>query len=276
MDGSVDLHIHTTYSDGVHGVREVMLRARRAGLTTISIVDHDNVGACAEASALGRDGGVEVVSGVELSCSIDEKDIHILGYLFDPENPSLRGYLALFRAERRKRAERIVEKLNNLDIPLHFEAVLQQAGTGSIGRPHIANALVENGYVESYQEAFWKYLGNGKPAYERKYHITPREAIELIAGAGGLSFVAHPGAGMEEAVLLSIIREGIDGIEVVHPSHPPELATYYRGIVSEYFLLASGGSDFHGGRRNDDDALGKFTVTDASVAMMRHRLAQAG
>jgi predicted metal-dependent phosphoesterase TrpH len=150
--------------------------------------------------------------------------------------------------------------------------VLEQAGSAAIGRPHIANALVELGLIESYQEAFLRFLGTGRPAYEKKYQISPREAFDLVAAAGGLTFVAHPGNSIDEKILLGLINEGVDGIEVIHPSHSPERVAHFNGIVGEYFLLASGGSDFHGGKRNDREAFGKFTIPEDQVEFMRRRL----
>jgi len=275
MDGKADLHLHSTFSDGALSPRELLDRARQAGLTAISITDHDHTGALDEATTIAAPLGIEVIPGVELSTMVGESDVHILGYFFDHHDARLQEYLALFRSERRKRAERIVRKLNGMNVPLTIDGVLRRAGGGSVGRPHIATALVEEGLIGTYQEAFSRYIGFGKPAYEKKYMISPREAIAMIAAAGGLSFIAHPSSFMEEQVLLDIIDAGIDGIEVVHPSHSPELAAHYRGIVSEYFLLASGGSDFHGGKRNDLDAFGRYTISMAEVNMMRRRLRQA-
>jgi len=272
MDGKADLHLHTTFSDGALTPHDLLVNAARAGLTILSITDHDNTGALNEAVGLGATMGIEVIAGVELSTTVDAQDIHLLGYFIDRENEMLQEHLAVFRSERRRRAERIVEKLHHLRLPLPFEAVLSRAGTASIGRPHIAAALVEEGLVDNYQAAFARYLGFGKPAYERKYQVPPRDAIRMVADAGGLSFVAHPGNAIDERVLLALIKEGVDGIEVVHPSHSRERMAYYRGIAEEYFLLTSGGSDFHGGRRNDLDVLGRFSIPADAVEMMRRRL----
>lgn len=272
MDGKADLHMHTTHSDGAFTTEELLRRAKAVGLTTISITDHDNVGAIDAAIALGKTLGLEVVPGVELSSTVGEQDIHILGYFFNHKSQTLLDYLAFFRIERIRRAERIVGKLNDLNIPLKIESVMERAGDGSVGRPHIANALLEEGLTESYHEAFSKYIGFGKPAYQKKYQVSPQAAIELISSAGGLSFVAHPGNSIDEKVLLGLIKDGVDGIEVVHPSHSPERVSYYNGIVSEYFLLASGGSDFHGGKRNDNELLGHYFVPERQVEMMRRHL----
>jgi hypothetical protein len=272
MDGKADLHVHTTYSDGALSTDELLRRAKIVGLTTISITDHDNVGAVDEAIAAGSALGIDVIPGVELSAMVGEQDIHILGYFIDQKSQNLQDYLAFFRIERVKRAERIVEKLNDLKIPLKLESVLEQAGSGSVGRPHIANALLEEGLTESYHEAFSKYIGFGKPAYQKKYQVSPEAAIELISSAGGLSFIAHPGNNIDEKVLLNLIHDGVDGIEVIHPSHSPERVSHYSGIVSEYFLLASGGSDFHGGKRNDHESLGQFFIAERQVETMRRHL----
>ena len=272
MEGKADLHIHTTFSDGVLSGREIVVRAHEAGLSIISVTDHDHTGALEMAISAGRDLGVEVIPGVELSATLRDVDVHILGYFIDYGNPRLLDYLSHFRVERVRRAERIVEKLNSLNLPLPMDAVLEKAGKGSVGRPHIANAMLEHGLTDTYNEAFVKYLGTGRPAYERKFQISPQEAIDLIAHAGGLSFVAHPGAYLQENLLLELLELGIDGIEVVHPSHSPDVETHYRGIASEYFLLTSGGSDYHGGRKNGEDLLGRYTVTEEQVAEMKRRL----
>jgi len=272
MEGTADLHIHSTHSDGSSTVEELLHRAQKAGLTTISITDHDTTNALEEARSLALGTGIEVVSGVELSTSHGDAEVHILGYFFDHQSPGLQSYLAHCRTARLRRAERMVEKLNGLNIPLRLESVLEQAGTGSIGRPHIANALVEEGLTENYYEAFSRYIGNGKPAYESKDQVTSAEAVDLLAEAGGLSFVAHPGTMIDERLLKELIQAGIDGVEVVHPSHSPDLVKYYRGIVHEYFLLESGGSDYHGIKKGGVDAFGKFRISQECIDIMRRRL----
>ncbi|MGH2567991.1 MAG: PHP domain-containing protein, partial [Bacteroidota bacterium] len=192
-DGRADLHLHTTFSDGALSPFDLVKKARDAGLATLAITDHDNVGAIDEAMEWGKSLGIEIVPGLELSATLGDKDIHILAYFFDHHNTTLLEYLTMFRRERLKRAERIVQKLNKINVPLAMDAVLEQAGIGSVGRPHIANALVEHGMIDTFHEAFTKYIGTGGPAYEKKYQVSPREAIQLISKSGGLSFLAHPG-----------------------------------------------------------------------------------
>jgi predicted metal-dependent phosphoesterase TrpH len=268
---SADLHTHTNFSDGVLSPEGLVRKAKSVGLEAIAISDHDNVGALEEAAEVGRSIGVEVIPGLELSATLGEKDVHILAYFFDPSHTRLLEYLEFFRLERLRRAERIVQKLNGLDIPLSIDAVLDKAGIGSVGRPHIASALVEEGHIQTYHEAFSKYIGARGPAYESKYQLSPGEAVRLIAQAGGLSFFAHPGKYTTESDLVALMDVGLDGIEVIHPSHSPSMQQHYRSLASQYFLLHSGGSDYHGGKKNDDLSFGSYGVPMSVVEDMRRR-----
>src|SRR3990172_1884921 len=270
--GKADLHMHTYYSDGVLSPQELVKKAREAGLSTISITDHDHVGALDEAIEYGREIGVTVVPGLELSITLSGRDLHVLAYFLDHTFPRLLDYLTFFREERLKRAERIVRKLNSINVPLKIDAVLEKAGIAAVGRPHIANALVDEGLVDSFQGAFQRFIGTGGPAYESKFQLNPSEAFRLVSEAGGLSFLAHPGNYLSEPELLELIKLGLDGIEVVHPSHSLPMQEYYRGIVNNYFLLESGGSDFHGGKKNDNQVFGFYTVPLHVVETMRSRL----
>ncbi len=270
--GRADLHVHTHHSDGAHTPTDIVRRAQLAGLSVISITDHDNVAGIDEAIAWGNRLGVEVVPGVELSIALGDKDVHLLAYFFDHTHRRLLDYLTFFRLERLRRAERIVAKLNKINIPLTMDAVLDQAGVGAVGRPHIASALVEEGLIETYHEAFLKYIGTGAPASEKKYQLNPEEAIALIQDAGGLTFLAHPGKFTTDAELFQLIKAGVDGIEVIHPSHNETREQYYRGVVNQYFMLESGGSDYHGGKKNDEAVFGAFTVPMQVVENMRSRL----
>jgi predicted metal-dependent phosphoesterase TrpH len=238
----------------------------------LGITDHDTVGALDEAIEAGKTLGVEVIPGMELSASSPDGEIHILGYFMDYHSPLLTEALTIFRQKRIERIERIVGKLNRMKIPLTVESVLAEATGDSVGRPHIANALVNNGHAASYHQAFNKYIGEGRPAFEKKDEFSAGDTIRLIAGAGGLSFLAHPGRSVDETLLHELIKSGLDGIEVYHPSHTPERIEFYRGVVSEYFLLESGGSDYHGGMKKDDHMLGKIGVPPDSVDIMRRRL----
>ena len=271
MTRKADLHIHTSHSDGFYSPKEIVLMAKDNGVDTISITDHDSHSAINEAAEFGKDLGIEVISGVEISSDIRDKEIHILAYFIEPENEEVERYLTFFREERKKRAVRIVNRLRAIGIPLTMDDVMEKASTSAIGRPHIAHALLEKGFVNSYFEAFNKYIGNGCPAFEKKVHLSPQSAVKIISDAGGLSFVAHPG-NMPEDILKELIEAGIDGIEVYHPSHSPQHIKFYKGIVNEYFLLQSGGSDLHGGKREDEKNFGKFYADISAVEAMRNRL----
>lgn len=271
MNCKIDLHTHTNHSDGYYSPIELIQKVKQAGLDIISITDHDNLSAIHEAASVGKDFGVDVIPGLEVSSDIGDREVHILGYFIDPDNHELERYLKFFREERLKRAIRIVNKLKTLGFSISIEDVLEQAKNSAIGRPHIAQAMLERGLISNYYEAFNKYIGNNCPAYEKKVHISPQSVVKIIGDAGGLSFIAHPG-NMPESLIKELIEEGIDGIEVIHPSHNAHQIKFYKGIVNEYFLLESGGSDFHGGKREDDHNLGKYYTTISALEAMRNRI----
>lgn len=271
MNSKIDLHMHTNHSDGYYSPMELIQKVKEVGLEVISITDHDNLSAIYEASSLGKELGIEVIPGLELSSDIGDREVHILGYFIDPDNRELERYLKFFREERLKRAIRIINKLKALGFNISIEDVLEQSKNSAIGRPHIAQAMLEKGLIANYYEAFNKYIGNNCPAYEKKVHISPQSVVKIISDAGGLSFIAHPG-NMPESLIKELIEEGIDGIEVIHPSHNPFQVKFYKGIVHEYFLLESGGSDFHGGKREDEENLGKYFTSVSVLEAMRKRL----
>ena len=271
MKGKVDLHIHTNHSDGFYSPEEIVLKAKENEFEAISITDHDNLSGINEAIKKGNEIGIEVIPGLEISSDIKYREIHILGYFIQTDSQELERYLNFFRVERLKRASRIVNKLNLLGISLSIDDVMEVAKNSAVGRPHIAQALLNRGLISTYYEAFNKYIGNGGPAFEKKVHISPQSAFKIISDAGGLSFIAHPGY-MEESLLKELIDEGVDGIEVIHSSHSQHQVRFYRGIVNEYFLLECGGSDFHGGKRDDDKNFGKFYTKYSVVEAMRKRL----
>lgn len=271
MAQKTDLHTHTFHSDGYYAPENLVNKAHEQGIEQLSITDHDSVNGISEAIECAKKFGIEIIPGLEISSDIRDTEVHILGYFIDPNNLELAHYLNFFREERYKRAIRIVKKLNILGLDITIDDVLVFAKTSAIGRPHIAQALLAKGQVKSFFEAFYKYIGNHAPAYERKVHLSPQSAFKIINDAGGLSFIAHPG-NMPEILIKELIDAGVDGIEVIHPSHSPEQTKFYRGIVNEYFLLECGGSDFHGGKREDDENLGKYYTTSRVVDAMKTRL----
>ena len=274
MQKKCDLHMHTNHSDGVYSSCELIQKVAEAGLDLVSITDHDSINGIEKAVECGKDLGVEVISGLEISTDINDKEIHLLGYFIDIQSDELLKYLSFFREERFHRACRIVKKLQKLGLKITIDDVMDQAKNSAVGRPHIAYAMVELGLINDYYEAFEKYLGDRGPAYERKIHVSPQSALKLINDAGGLSFIAHPGF-MDEVTLLHLIKSGIDGIEVIHPSHKPFQQKFYKGIVSQYCLLESGGSDFHGGKKGDNENLGSYYISQLQVEAMKKMLVKS-
>ena len=271
MASKIDLHMHTYFSDGEYSPEELIKLVKKEEIEIISITDHDTVDGIYAAVETGKQYGVEVIPGLEISSDIRDREVHILAYFFNPSNKELEEYLKFFRAERIKRASRILEKLAALGLNLDLADVMEIARNSAVGRPHIAKAMLKTGLVSNYFEAFSKYIGNGCPAYERKVHVSPRSAFKIINDAGGLSFLAHPG-NLPDSIMVELIEAGLDGIEVLHPSHLPFQIRHYRGIVNEFFLLESGGSDFHGGERNDYTNLGRYSITPNKLEAMRKQI----
>ena len=241
----VDLHAHSTASDGAVAPAEVVAAARRAGLAAMALTDHDTLGGVVEAMAEGERLGVRVIAGTELSAYDGDREVHLLAlHLREPERVD--AALARFREGRRDRAEAIVARLNALDVPVTLDAVLAAAGDGAVGRPHVARALVAAGAVRDFREAFDRYLGAGRPAFVPKEFLSVGEAARLTHEAGGILVFAHPGADGTRERVARMVAEGLDGLEVVHPSQPPEEQNRLRALADEFDLVYSGGSDWHG------------------------------
>ena len=254
-----DLHVHTNASDGLYTPNQLVKLAATKKLRAISITDHDAVRSINPAIKEAKSYNLEIIPGIELSTIDNQLDVHILGYFIDINNEKIKHYIRLFQEERVRRAKKIVDKLYNLGMKLNIDFIMQKAGPGSIGRPHIADALMEEGYVLSYDEAFYKYLGNSKPAYVPKYKISPLEAIQLIHHAEGLSFIAHPGLEIATDKLVDYIKQGLDGIEILHPKHSQLKVNELYQFAIRHELLVSGGSDCHGNRKGQE-MLGLFNV----------------
>lgn len=272
MGKFADLHLHTYYSDGILSPEALLRKAADHKLSAIAITDHDSVEGCRIAMPLAKGYKIDLISGVEFSCYFDNREIHILGYAFDIDNKQIQYHLAEFRKARLKRAEIIHEKLDKIGVKFPFELILTKAGEAPITRPHIAAVLLDRGFIENQREAFSKYIGDGCPAYEQKANFHPDKAINLINHAGGVAVLAHPGNMVEQQVLYKLIKAGLDGIEVVHPCHNHELQKMYTSLASQYWLLATGGSDYHGSREFDDGNFGKFVVPYSVVESLRYRI----
>ncbi|MDE2829466.1 MAG: PHP domain-containing protein [Gemmatimonadota bacterium] len=273
MASYIDLHLHSTKSDGSFSPTQVVQRAAELGVSAISLTDHDSVAGVQEAQNIGRDIGVEVIPGIELSAQEAGIDIHILGYFIDPTNSDLLAYIQKFQDARRNRAEKIVARLNRLGVRITIAQVLHKAGDATIGRPHVADVLVEEGFVFSHDHAFQKYLGYGKPAYQPKYVLTPREAVEVIHAAGGLASLAHPVLYRRDALIPDLIKQGLDGLEVMHVKHDHADVRRYSDMAQHYDLLTTGGSDCHGDGRGQA-VMGTVRIPLTFLAAMKKKLAQ--
>ena len=243
--GGFDMHIHTTASDGLWQVDEILRQAQAIGLDGVAITDHDTVSALPEAMLLSKQIGFPVISGIELSTEFDGKDIHILGYWLNYEDKDLLTRLAELQEQRINRACQMAQVLDDLGMPINLAAVLEEAGA-SVGRPHLARALVKEGYVRTEREAFMRYLLRGKPAYVPRVKFSPFEALDLLRENGAACVVAHPGTGAPDKLLEDLAARGIDGLEVYHPEHDRRKEYHYLKMVKRLRLVVTGGSDFHG------------------------------
>ncbi|MFI5974028.1 PHP domain-containing protein [Streptomyces sp. NPDC051452] len=263
----VDLHCHSTASDGTDTPAELVRNAAAAGLDVVALTDHDTTRGHAEAIA-ALPAGLTLVTGAELSCRVDGVSLHLLAYLFDPEEPALLAERELVRDDRVPRARGMVAKLNALGVPVTWEQVERIAAGGSVGRPHVASALVELGVVPTVGDAFTEeWLADGGRAYVPKHETDPFEAIRLVKGAGGVTVFAHPAAAkrgrtVPEATIAKMAAAGLDGVEVDHMDHDPDTRARLRGLAEELDLLVTGSSDYHGSRKTV--SLGAYT-TDPEV-----------
>ncbi|PID75375.1 MAG: phosphoesterase [Deltaproteobacteria bacterium] len=258
---SIDLHIHTTFSDGTKTPQEIVQLAIQKGLTAIAITDHDTLDGCSEAVEAGERSGLEIVPGVEISVRFQEKSLHLLGYFLDIENSRLISGLHTIQAGRKIRNEQILQKLQSRGIDISFEELARISETGEIGRPHIAVLLQQKGFVRSLDEAFQKYIGNGACCYAARPEFSAQKAIDLIHCAGGLAFWAHPFSSLgDEASVSQFLKDlaciGIDGVEVYYPTQGEKIRTLLLQLAAELGLLVSGGSDYHGSIRKGSSLAG--------------------
>jgi len=241
----VDLHMHSTASDGSRAPSDVVREAKRIGLAAIALTDHDTLNGIPDAVATGRELGVRVVAGIELSAVENDVETHILG-LHLSDTREMEAELVALREMRRSRAARIVDRLNALGVRIELTAVLDQAAGGAVGRPHIARAMIAEGWAVDFRDAFERYLGNNRPAYVAKDRLPMADAISLIHRAGGLAILAHPASGGTRDRIAALAQDGLDGVEVRHPSHSSEDIARLSALVDHFSLVPSGGSDWHG------------------------------
>lgn len=266
----MDLHVHTTASDGRLSPNQVVMLAAERGVRYLAITDHDTTAGLQEAMQMGDKAGVIVLPGIELSTLYREQEVHILGYFIDEKNPELQTKLLELKESRCKRTEKMVEKLKNLGYPVTMEEVRNKSRGGVLGRPHLALVLQDHGIVSSVEEAFAKLLNPGRPGYVPRLRISPREAVSLISQAGGAAVLAHPGDDLPVEILPACLEAGLAGIEVYHPLHSPALQDYYQDMANKMQLVATGGSDFHGHDEGDWERFGAYTLPAATVLRLKN------
>ncbi|HBQ28392.1 MAG TPA: phosphatase [Desulfotomaculum sp.] len=272
-----DLHIHTCASDGTDTPFMVVNKAKIAGLRAIAITDHDTVEGVAPALTAARLLSLEVLPGIELSTEEKNKEVHILGYLINLNQKEFLAQLVLFQQERKKRLVKIVDKLQTLGLPVTVAKVEAIAKGKSVGRPHVARALMEIKAVKNVSEAFEKYLEIGRPAYVPRFKYTPVAAIQLIRLAQGVPVMAHPGLTGLDDLIPDLVKEGLQGLEVVYPGYSPQMVAYYYNLCRTYNLVPTGGSDYHGPEHENKEHLlevrgSKFEVRSSD--RLTHKFAE--
>lgn len=259
MKQYVDLHLHTTCSDGKKTPEELLDIVRQKNLVAFSVTDHDSLDGYFAVKELLQPGDPELIPGVEFSVSFEGGDLHLLAYAFDPDNKTLNESLKQFQVNRNKRAQLMVERLNELGVNITFEMVEKFAEGASIGRPHVAQAIFESGAVKEYETAFIKYIGNHKPGYVPKTNFSPQEAMKLIRDSKGVAILAHPVIENNERFIEMMVKCGMDGIEVYHPYHKQGDTDRLKSVAERFRLIVSGGSDYHG-RENRFGSIGSQKV----------------
>ncbi len=252
-DRTADLHLHTNCSDGTLSPRELVALAKKNRVSAIAVVDHDTVDGLEEALSCGREAGVEVIPGIELTSELDGTEIHMLGYYIDHTQPALLRTLSFLQEARRARIYKMVEKLNALGLGVTSEAVFALATGGSVGRLHVARALAGGKFVSSVQEAFQRFIGDRGPAYVGGFKLPPKDAIGLILGAGGVPVLAHPYTMRRDELIGEFAALGLKGLEVFYPEHSQSMVNYYLQLAATLGLAVTGGSDFHGHAKPDID-----------------------
>ena len=279
----IDLHLHTTHSDGSLSPTDVLRLAHKAGVTALAITDHDIVTGMPEAIAAGAELGIEIIPGVEISSRVGNSELHILGYCVQWQDPELNRRLASLRESRHSRNPQIIERLRALGLEVTYEEVRALAGTDAVGRPHIARLLMDKHYVTSAKDAFDRYLADGRPAYVARELPSPADAIAWIRAAGGVAVLAHPtwakvsGESLN-ALLITLKAEGLGGIEVHYSSHTKRQTREYLDLAKRLNLLITGGSDFHGITKPDIEVgtgKGGLNVSEKLLDPLKQAAAQA-
>ena len=273
----IDLHLHTTASDGRLTPVELVARVREAGITVMSVTDHDTVAGLGDARRAAEDSGVAFIDGVEVTAVHDGRDVHILGYFVAAADAAFNRFLSEQRARRVARVREIGARLALIGAVLDTERLIARAARkpgASVGRPAIARALVRAGHVTSVQEAFDRFLAAGRPAFVPRTGQPPKEVVRIIQAAGGVTSMAHPGVTNQPALMASMAAAGLDAIEVFHSDHSPDTQRQLQAFAAEHDLLVTGGSDYHGDDSRDRP-LGRSTLPAAELERLRQHATRA-
>jgi predicted metal-dependent phosphoesterase TrpH len=247
VPGVIDLHLHTTASDGVCTPAELVDMAWRAGIRTMSVTDHDTVAAVAEVAALTRNAGIAFVPGIEITAVHESRDVHMLGYFIDPENLPFGEFLQRQRDDRVRRLAEMVDRLAEMGRPVDRDKVLAvKGGGGSLGRPLVARALVKAGHATDIRQAFDEFIGEGRPAFVPRVGPSPSEVVRIVALAGGVTSLAHPGVLKRDNIIPALVAAGLPAIEAFHSDHDADTTARYLALAEQHGLAVSGGSDYHG------------------------------
>jgi predicted metal-dependent phosphoesterase TrpH len=268
----IDLHTHSTASDGQYAPSEVAARARKAGTVAWALTDHDTVAGLLPAAAAAKSLDLQFIPGIELSALLDEREIHVLGHFIDPVHPELCRFEDELADHRRGRVRKIVRLLAEHGVSVTEEAIVACSGGKTIGRPHVARAMVEAGAVLTVREAFDRFLGDGRPCYVGRFRLTAEDAVAMIRRAGGVATLAHPGPSKVQALELRRLRGmGFDGVEADHPEHHPEQAARYREVAGTVDLVCTAGTDFHGELVSPDRFLGTSRMSATELDRLEAR-----
>lgn len=274
----IDLHLHTTASDGRSSPEQLVRAAAAAGVTTMAVTDHDTTAGVEAARAAASRVGVDVVMGIEITAVLDGRDIHVLGYFFDDTHPELVTFLSAQREDRRRRIDAIVERLSAMGAKINHRAIAKEAADShkAIGRPAIARALVAAGHARDVADAFDRFLADGRPAFVSRRGVPPAEVIALIRRAGGVASFAHPGKMGVDAVLPGLAQAGLAGLEVFHPDHDAEAQQKYLAMAEALNLTPTGGSDYHGPQGSRAECLGVVGLDAERYSALVARARPAG
>ncbi|MEW5865551.1 MAG: PHP domain-containing protein [Bacillota bacterium] len=273
---AVDLHVHSTASDGRYTPGQLVRMACENHVTALALTDHDTVDGVFEAASAGRKYQVRVIPGVELSTDIEDAEIHILGYYVDVSSAKFRRALHALREGRARRAQKILEKLDKLGIKIPLSYVFSLGKDGFVGRSQVFRAMVNLGYArpERRYGDFEKYLGKQGAAYVEHYGFTPREAVAAVLSAGGVPVLAHPGRTAGDSIVTDLIEAGLAGIEAYYPTHSPEIVKRWVAVARRHNLIVTGGSDFHGVAPDEPARLGGVAVPEEVVSELDKRWRQ--